>query len=179
MSAGKSGIPAERRHLLLRRVGGLHRCRALDHRDHHERSRRRTWRRSAACAKSAGVSSTATKEHWAAIRAMPSTMRQLAWVQLFTWLGLFCMWLYFPVAVARNVLGAADEKSPLFREGIEWAGVCFAVYSAVTFLFSLGAARVGRPLRTPDHAHPLSARRRSRSAVGRGSSTTSTCCSSR
>src|SRR5262249_47809300 len=31
-----------------------------------------------------------------AIRQMPRTMRQLAPVQLLTWLGLFCMWLYFP-----------------------------------------------------------------------------------
>ncbi len=31
-----------------------------------------------------------------AIRSMPTTMRQLAPVQLLTWLGLFCMWLYFP-----------------------------------------------------------------------------------
>src|SRR5678815_2290535 len=37
--------------------------------------------------------------------AMPQTMRRLAWVQIFTWLGLFCMWLYFGVAVARNVFG--------------------------------------------------------------------------
>ena len=63
-------------------------------------------------------------------------MRQLALVQFFTWLGLFCMWLYFPVAVARNVFGAPDESSPLYREGVEWAGVCFAVYSAVCFVFS-------------------------------------------
>jgi Na+/melibiose symporter and related transporters len=37
------------------------------------------------------------------ILAMPQTMRRLAWVQIFTWLGLFCMWLYFGVAVARNI----------------------------------------------------------------------------
>src|SRR3954468_17285322 len=30
-----------------------------------------------------------------AIRDMPKTMKQLAFVQLFTWLGLFCMWLFF------------------------------------------------------------------------------------
>ena len=41
---------------------------------------------------------------------MPATMRQLAPVQLLTWLGLFCMWLYFPVAVARNVFGAAGPE---------------------------------------------------------------------
>src|SRR5256885_5261165 len=54
-----------------------------------------------------------------AITHMPPTMRRLAWVQMCTWAGLFCMWLYFPVAVARNVFGAPDESSPLYRAGVE------------------------------------------------------------
>ncbi|MBI4606692.1 MAG: MFS transporter [Planctomycetes bacterium] len=70
------------------------------------------------------------------IAEMPRTMRQLAAVQFFTWLGLFCMWLFFGVAVARDVLGAPDEKSPLFKEGTEWGGLCFAFYSLVCFGFS-------------------------------------------
>ena len=71
-----------------------------------------------------------------AIREMPPTMRQLSMVQICTWLGLFCMWLYFPPAVARNVFGAPDTNSPLYTEGVEWGGNCFAVYSVVCFLFS-------------------------------------------
>jgi maltose/moltooligosaccharide transporter len=70
------------------------------------------------------------------IRKMPTTMRQLAPVQLLTWLGLFCMWLYFPVAVAWNVFGAPDQSSPIYTSGVEWAGVCFAMYSAVCFVFA-------------------------------------------
>ena len=70
------------------------------------------------------------------IAQMPQTMKQLAWVQICTWLGLFCMWLYFPVAVARNVYGAPDESSLIYTQGIEWAGICFAMYSAVCFAFS-------------------------------------------
>ena len=83
-----------------------------------------------------------------AIREMPPTMRQLAPVQLLTWLGLFCMWLYFPVAVARNVFGAANQSSPAYTAGVEWAGICFGMYSAVCFVFSfflpLIATLVGR-----------------------------------
>jgi maltose/moltooligosaccharide transporter len=71
-----------------------------------------------------------------AIAHMPKTMRQLAWVQIFTWLGLFCMWLYFGPAIARTVFNAPDETSKLYSEGIEWGGICFSVYSAVTFAFS-------------------------------------------
>ncbi|MDP1859121.1 MAG: MFS transporter [Gemmatimonadaceae bacterium] len=86
-------------------------------------------------AASAGIAAGA-REIFAAATAMPETMRQLALVQISTWLGLFCMWLYFPVAVARNVFGAPDSSSPLYAQGVEWAGVCFGAYSAVTFAFS-------------------------------------------
>ncbi len=88
------------------------------------------------------------KEIIVSIKSMPKTMRQLAPVQLMTWLGLFCMWLYFPVAVAHNVFGAADQSSPLYTRGIEWGGICFAAYSAVCFAFSFVlpslARRIGR-----------------------------------
>jgi maltose/moltooligosaccharide transporter len=67
---------------------------------------------------------------------MPTTMKQLAWVQLFTWFGLFCMWIYFAVATARYVFGAPSHESPVFTEGVQWAGVCFSVYNAVCFVFS-------------------------------------------
>ncbi|MDX2183990.1 MAG: MFS transporter [Gemmatimonadaceae bacterium] len=86
-------------------------------------------------AATAGIAAGA-REIVAAVRAMPSTMKQLAWVQICTWLGLFCMWLYFPVAVATNVFGASDSSSPLYQQGVEWAGVCFGAYSAVCFAFS-------------------------------------------
>ena len=76
------------------------------------------------------------EEIFQSIRNMPTTMRQLAPVQLLTWLGLFCMWLYFPVAVAWNVFGAPDQTSPVYTRGIEWAGICFGMYSAVCFVFS-------------------------------------------
>ena len=86
-------------------------------------------------AERAGIAAGA-REILAAIREMPRTMRELAWVQISTWLGLFCMWLYFPVAVARNVFGASDTNSPLYSAGAEWAGVCFGMYSLVCFGFS-------------------------------------------
>jgi len=86
-------------------------------------------------AERAGVAAGA-RDILASILNMPRTMRQLAWVQISTWLGLFCMWLYFPVAVPRNVFGATDTNSPLYSAGAEWAGVCFGMYSLVCFAFS-------------------------------------------
>ena len=85
-------------------------------------------------------------EIFGAIRAMPVTMRQLSLVQVSTWLGLFCMWLYFPPAVARNVFGAPDTNSPLYTEGVEWGGNCFAVYSVVCFAFSFALPALARNL---------------------------------
>jgi len=76
------------------------------------------------------------REILAAVKAMPDTMKKLAWVQICTWLGLFCMWLYFPVAVATNVFGATGPQDPLYQKGVEWGGLCFAAYSAVCFGFA-------------------------------------------
>jgi maltose/moltooligosaccharide transporter len=88
----------------------------------------------------------AVGEIFTAIRDMPRTMRQLAWVQLCTWLGLFCMWLYFPVAVAHQVFGANDPQSPLYTEGVQWGGLCFGMYSAVCFVFSFALQPMARAL---------------------------------
>jgi maltose/moltooligosaccharide transporter len=73
------------------------------------------------------------KEVPSAIAAMPKTMRRLAVVQFFTWMGLFCMWLHFSNAVP-VVFGTSDKDSPLFKAGAEWAGVCYATKDAVTFV---------------------------------------------
>jgi maltose/moltooligosaccharide transporter len=104
-------------------------------------------------AQKAGLAANA-KEILQAIAEMPDTMRKLGPVQLFTWLGLFCMWLYFPVAVAHNVFGATDPASPLYKAGVEWGGICFAVYSAVCFGFSFVLAPMARKLGRK-HTHTL------------------------
>ena len=76
-----------------------------------------------------------------ALRQMPITMRRLAVVQFFTWMGLFCMWLHFSDAVP-VIFGTSDAQTDLFRRGVEWAGTSYAVKDAVTFVaaFALIAA---------------------------------------
>jgi maltose/moltooligosaccharide transporter len=69
-----------------------------------------------------------------ALREIPTTMKQLAVVQFFTWFALPCMLQFFGLAVARHVFGAPDEKSPLFAQGTEWAGFCFAIYNVACFV---------------------------------------------
>ncbi|HEY8411831.1 MAG TPA: MFS transporter [Pyrinomonadaceae bacterium] len=72
-------------------------------------------------------------EIFSSLAEMPTTMKQLAVVQFFTWFALPCMWQFFGIAIARHVFGAADEKSPMFATGTEWGGLCFAAYNVVCF----------------------------------------------
>lgn len=69
-----------------------------------------------------------------AIAEMPKTMKQLAVVQFFTWLGLFCMWMFFGLATAQQIFGTLDAKSPDFDAGTLFGGQTFALYSIVCFL---------------------------------------------
>ncbi|MDB4951397.1 MAG: major facilitator superfamily 1 [Gemmatimonadetes bacterium] len=79
-----------------------------------------------------------------AIRDMPVTMKQLAVVQFFTWLGLFCMWLFFVPTVARHVFGATDPRSELYTRGMEWGGFSFAFYSITCFLVAFALPAMAR-----------------------------------
>ncbi len=76
------------------------------------------------------------------IRDMPATMKQLAVVHLFTWMGLFCMWLFFVPATARHVFGATDPQSPLYTQGMEWGGFVFAFYSITCFIVALALPKL-------------------------------------
>src|SRR5207248_2327056 len=73
------------------------------------------------------------REIFSAIGEMPATMKQLAVVQFFTWLGLFCMWLFFGLMTSYHVFGATSEKDPRFTDGQAWGGNAFAIYSITCF----------------------------------------------
>ena len=68
-----------------------------------------------------------------AIREMPATMKQLAVVQFFTWLGLFCMWMFFGLTTSYHIFGATSDHDPRFVDGQAWGGISFMVYSIVCF----------------------------------------------
>jgi maltose/moltooligosaccharide transporter len=83
-----------------------------------------------------------------ALRDLPKTMLQLAPVQIFTWLGLFCMWLFYVPAVARHIFGAVDAKSEAYTRGQEFGNstsaymniICFAVAFAIPVI----ARKIGK-----------------------------------
>jgi maltose/moltooligosaccharide transporter len=72
-------------------------------------------------------------EIFSAMREMPQTMKQLAVVQFFTWLGLFCMWMFFGLMTSYHIFGATSEKDPRFTDGQAWGGNSFAIYSITCF----------------------------------------------
>jgi maltose/moltooligosaccharide transporter len=72
-----------------------------------------------------------------AIVHLPPTMRKLAWVQVFTWAGMYSIFLYLPTAIAINLLGATNRQFPDYVHGVEWAGICIAFYNLVCLVVSL------------------------------------------
>lgn len=83
-----------------------------------------------------------------AITSLPPIMRQLAGVQALSWAGIYCMFLYLPNAIARNILGATNRESLSYAHGVEWAGLCTAFYNlvclGVSFLIPTLSRRWGR-----------------------------------
>jgi maltose/moltooligosaccharide transporter len=69
---------------------------------------------------------------------MPHTMKQLAWVQFFSWFALFAMWIYTTAAVTSHIYGTSDTTSALYNEGANWVGVAFAAYNGVAALVAFG-----------------------------------------
>jgi len=65
---------------------------------------------------------------------MPKTMVQLAFVQFFTWIALFAMWIYTGTAIADNVFGTTDAQSAAYQSAGNWVGIMFGVYNGVSAL---------------------------------------------
>ncbi len=81
-----------------------------------------------------------------ALKEMPATMKQLAVVQFFTWLGLFCMWMFYGLTTAYKVFQAPNSKAEVFDRGTEWGGWMFAIYSIVCFLVAFALPWLSRTI---------------------------------
>lgn len=81
---------------------------------------------------------------------MPKAMRQLGWVQFFSWFALFSMWVFTAPAIAHHVYGCAidDNSSQAFSDAGNWTGIIFGVYNGVSAIFALClpyiAGKIGR-----------------------------------
>ena len=81
---------------------------------------------------------------------MPQTMRQLSWVQFFSWFGLFGMWVFSTPAIAHHVYGLAldDTQSSAYQNAGDWVGILFGIYNAVSAVYAFFlpaiAKKIGR-----------------------------------
>lgn len=89
---------------------------------------------------------------------MPKTMKQLGWVQFFSWFGLFSMWVFTTPAVAFHVYGVApgDTSSAAYADAGNWVGILFGVYNGVSALYAIFLPRIARKIgRRRTHALSL------------------------
>lgn len=79
---------------------------------------------------------------WKILKSTPKVMFQLAIVQFFVWMALFCMWTYGINGVAQNVFGleringTIDTSSVEFTNAQNWWGIANAVLSICALAFS-------------------------------------------
>ncbi|WP_115461107.1 MFS transporter [Winogradskyella aurantiaca] len=89
---------------------------------------------------------------------MPDTMRQLAWVQFFSWFGLFGMWVFAAPAIASHIYGLdiTDTHSKGFQDAGDWVGILFGVYNAVSAVYAFFLPAIAKKLgRKRTHAVSL------------------------
>lgn len=83
-------------------------------------------------------------------RKMPVTMRQLSWVQFFSWFGLFGMWVFATPAIAQHIYGLphTDSSSSTYQDAGDWIGILFGVYNLVSAFYAFAlpyiAKKIGR-----------------------------------
>ena len=79
-------------------------------------------------------------------------MRQLSWVQFFSWFGLFGMWVFTTPAIAHHIYGLpiTDSKSEAYQNAGDWVGVLFGIYNLVSAFYAFAlpyiAKKFGRKL---------------------------------
>jgi len=71
-------------------------------------------------------------------KKMPHTMRQLSWVQFFSWFGLFGMWVFTTPAIAQHIYGLphTDSSSSSYQEAGDWVGILFGIYNLVSAVYA-------------------------------------------
>ena len=91
-------------------------------------------------------------------RKMPETMRQLSWVQFFSWFALFGMWVFATPAIAQHIYGLpfSDSSSETYQEAGNWVGILFGIYNGVSALFAFVLPVIAKSIsRKKTHAYAL------------------------
>ncbi|MFL1013110.1 MFS transporter [Flavisericum labens] len=91
-------------------------------------------------------------------KKMPTTMRQLSWVQFFSWFGLFGMWVFATPAIAQHTYGLpyTDSNSTVYQDAGDWVGILFGVYNLVSAFYAFALPYIAKKIgRKKTHAASL------------------------
>lgn len=91
-------------------------------------------------------------------KKMPVTMRQLSWVQFFSWFGLFGMWVFATPAIAQHIYGLphTDSASTTYQNAGDWVGILFGIYNLVSAFYAFALPYIAKKLgRKRTHAISL------------------------
>ncbi len=78
----------------------------------------------------------AFKDIWQAVVDMPTALRRIWWVKLFSWYGLPFMWQYLSLSIARHCFNAPSPESPNFAEGSAHGGIAFIFMNVTTVVMA-------------------------------------------
>lgn len=92
---------------------------------------------------------------------MPKIMRLISAVQFFTWIGLFCFFLFFALGIAQNIFGLpvdGNSSDPnyqsMLEHGAALGGLGCAAYNFVSFIYAYFLPKLAK-LITRKWAHTL------------------------
>ena len=85
------------------------------------------------------------KDIYTEVFHMPRVMVKLSVVEFFAWLGMFGLFIYFPVFIPHNIFHSSPGHIA-YNHGVEWAGACFTMYGIVQFIFSFFIPKLANKL---------------------------------
>lgn len=79
------------------------------------------------------------RSFWYDIKHVPKTMRELGWVQFFSWFGLFSMWVFSTPAIAEHIyhVPSGDTGSGQYADAGNWVGILFGIYNGISAIYAL------------------------------------------
>lgn len=78
----------------------------------------------------------AFKDIWDAVADMPTALKYIWWVKLFTWYGLPFMWQHLSNSIARHAFNAPSTDSPNYAVGAAHGGIAFIFMNVTTVVMA-------------------------------------------
>ena len=78
----------------------------------------------------------AFKDIWEAVIEMPTALKRIWWVKLFSWYGLPFMWQHLSDSIARHCFNAPTTDSPNYAVGSAHGGIAFIFMNVTTVVMA-------------------------------------------